>query len=91
MVHRGSVGDLEPVRHGVEEVGEVKVREVVVNVATPSGPSSDETPKREKVKSSSGTTWAMMGGRVWMCKEPPVVAVILGPLPAWERDSGGTG
>jgi len=50
------VGDLEPVRYGVEEVGEVKVREVVVNVAIPSGPSSDETPKREKVKSPSGTT-----------------------------------
>ena len=37
-----------------EDEGEVNVREVVVNVAVPSVPRRDDTPKREYVSSVSG-------------------------------------
>jgi hypothetical protein len=32
-----------------------------------------------------------MGGREGRCKDPPVMALMGGPSPAWERDRGDTG
>jgi hypothetical protein len=46
MDQRVSVASLEPARHGMEEEGEVKRREVGVKVAMPSGPRREDTPKR---------------------------------------------
>ena len=41
-----SEASFEPTRHGREDDGDVNVREVVVKVATPSGPRREDTPKR---------------------------------------------
>ena len=47
MVHKVSWIFLEPVRQGMGEEGEMKVRVVGVKVAVPSIPRSEDTPKSE--------------------------------------------
>jgi hypothetical protein len=47
---------LEPVRHGMEVEGDVNRREVVVKVATPSGPRREDAPNRSHWRWWSGTT-----------------------------------
>jgi hypothetical protein len=90
-VHGVSWMDLEPVRYGMGEEGEVKVREVGVKDAVPSDPRSEDTPKREYVSWESGMMYAVMGGREGRFRDPPLMALMGGPFPAWERVRGGTG
>jgi hypothetical protein len=53
---RVSEASLEPARRGMEDEGDVNRREVVVKVATPSGPRREDTPNRSHWRWWSGTT-----------------------------------
>ena len=81
--------DLEPVRYGMGEEGEVKVREVGVKDAVPSDPSSEDTPKREYVSWESGMMYAVMGGREGRFRDPPLMALMGGAVSGLGESEGG--